>query len=120
VAQRGDFSLAAFIGLVPTFVYIFIRMDSVLRLATTAPQFEEANALGGNVVQGLYGLMLSPHKGIFIFAPILVLLFAIPLTWKRFPLSARRLILSCSIGAVPYILLIAILNNWGAFGWGLR
>jgi hypothetical protein len=114
------FLIAAFFGLVPTFIYNFVRMGSVLRPATTAPQFDEGNALGGNVVQGLYGLMLSPNKGIFIFAPILLLLFAVPFTWNRFPLSAPRLILSFSIGAALYVLLIAKLNNWGAFGWGPR
>jgi hypothetical protein len=114
------FLIAAFIGLVPTLIYNFLRMGSVLRPATTAPQFDEANALGGNVVQGLYGLILSPNKGIFIFAPILLLLLAVPFTWNRFPLSARRLILSFSIGAALYVLLIAKLNGWGAFGWGPR
>jgi hypothetical protein len=114
------FLAAVFVGMIPTLAYNFVRMGSPLRPANAAPQFDEVNALTGNALQGSFGLMLSPNKGIFIFAPILSVLFAVPFVWKKLPAPARCLILSFGISAVLYVLLIAQLNNWGAFGWGPR
>jgi hypothetical protein len=108
------------VGITPTLIYNFVRMGSPLRPASTAPQFHLITGLGGNVLQGLWGLLLSPNRGIFVFAPIFLLLFAIPFAFRSFPLPARRLLVSFGVVVVAYVLFIANLNNWGPLGWGPR
>ena len=58
----------------PSFVYNAVRTGSALRPATACTVYlETSNALTGNMVTGLFGLLLSPNRGLFVFAPVLLL-----------------------------------------------
>ncbi len=116
---RG-FIAALGIGLAPSFAYNFVRMGTIFLPATKSAQFAGTSDLQGNIFYGLYGLLLSPNKGLFWFAPILLLLFATPWTWAQFPKWLRQLTTALGVTAVTYILLIAKIRNWGTFGWGPR
>ncbi len=110
------------IGISPTLVYNYIRMGSPLRPATTAEAYIVAGTadMSGNVFSGLYGLIISPNKGLLIFAPIFVLLLCLPVVWKKTPLQTQQMCVAFGIGAVLHILFLAKLRGWGSFGWGPR
>ena len=109
------------VGLIPSFVYNYIRMGAIWRPATTAPQYLEGNnALTGNILHGSLGLLFAPNGGLFFYSPIFILLFSLPFVWQYIAIDKRRLILCYGISAFLNFLLIAKLQNWGAFGWGPR
>ena len=108
-------------AMLPTFVYNFVRTGSPIRPATATDQYlHGVNALTGNVLHGMYGLFLSPNRGLFLFSPILLLLFVALFRARRLPSEQRQLLAVYGIGAAGYTLLIAKMANWGAFGWGPR
>lgn len=119
-------ALGAATGLVvllPELVYNQIRMGSPLRPATTAPQYTGpggANEMGNNPLEGLAGLLAAPNRGLLVFSPIFLLLLALPFVWRRMDGSWRRLLAWFGPATLLYALLIASLENWGAFGWGPR
>jgi GT2 family glycosyltransferase len=71
--------------------------------------------------RGLYGLSISPNRGIIAFAPIFIFALAFPWIRKRLP-SQRlvTLIAAYGVGALLYVCFIAKLSFWGTFGWGPR
>jgi hypothetical protein len=69
---------------------------------------------------GLYGLFLSPNRGLFLFSPVLLILFALPFVWRRLKAEQRLLLVAYGAGSAGYVLLISKILNWGAFGWGPR
>ncbi len=107
-------------GLVPTLIYNHVRMGSAFRPATTAAQFASTSDLQGSFLSGLYGLLLSPNKGLLWFAPVFVLLFALPLFWKNQPKERKQMGIAFALVTIPYLLLISKIRNWGTFGWGPR
>ena len=110
------------IGISPALVYNYVRMGSPLRPATTAEVYVAAGTadLSGNIFGGLYGLILSPNKGLFTFAPIFVLLLCLPFVWKKSSLQTRQLCTAFGISAMLHVLLLAKIRGWGSFGWGPR
>jgi hypothetical protein len=113
-------AVAGVLVLVPELVYNAVRMGNPLRPATTADQFSYATGLGGNIAEGVFGLLAGPNKGLFLFAPALLLMLALPLAWRRLEQPWRRLLIAFGVAAVAYLLLIGKLNRWGPFGWGPR
>lgn len=107
--------------MVPSFVYNFIRTGSPLVPATASEQYwRGSNALTGDAGHGLYGLLISPNRGVFLFCPVLLFALAIPFVWRRLQ-DDQRILLACfAAGTAGYMLLIARVQNWGAFGWGPR
>lgn len=71
-----------------------------------------------NVWRGLYGLVLSPGKGILVYAPCLLLLpVAAGLCWRR----TWDVALVCSLMVGAHLLLYARFNFWHGDGaWGPR
>lgn len=108
------------LGMLPTFIYNYVRMGSPLRPATTAEQYSFALELTGSIPRGLFGLFFSPGRGLLIFSPICFLLFTLPFIWSRFPHAGKRLIWMFTLGATMYVTLIAKLPGWNTFGWGPR
>jgi hypothetical protein len=108
--------------MVPSLLYNYVRTGNPLRPATAAPIYVAAGTadLSGNLLTGLYGLLISPNKGLLFFAPIFVIGLALPLVRREMPATAWRLVVPFGIGAVLYILFIAKLRSWGTFGWGPR
>ena len=73
---------------------------------------------GQPMTVGLYGLLVSPGKGVFLFNPPLILsLFGAPLFWKE----SRQLAWFCLIACGGYVLFFASRPTWdGANFWGPR
>ena len=115
-------AVAFITGIFPTLVYNYVRMGSPLRPATMAEAYVTAGTadISGNIFSGLYGLIISPNKGLLIFAPIFVLLLFLPFVWKKTSLQTQQICTAFGIGAVLHILFLAKIRGWGSFGWGPR
>jgi hypothetical protein len=115
-------SACVFCGVIfPSLVYNFVRTGSPVRPATATAQYlDGVNALTGNMLYGLYGLFLSPNRGIFLFSPILLLAVVTVIKWERLDRELRQLLSIYGAAAACYVLLISKMANWGAFGWGPR
>ncbi|MFH1221264.1 MAG: glycosyltransferase family 39 protein [Candidatus Eisenbacteria bacterium] len=115
------FLLCFLTTMLPDLGYNYVRMGSLFRPATTAPQhLQTNNALTGSILRGLFGLLFAPNRSLFIYSPILLLMVALPFMWGSIAPERRRLFSAFGAGCVPYILLIAKMKSWGAFGWGPR
>ena len=108
-------------AILPSLAYNFVRTGSPIRPATASAQYlDGVNALTGSMLHGLYGLFLSPNRGIFLFSPILLLSVVALIRWRRLDRELRQLLAIHGAGAAGYVLLISKMANWGAFGWGPR
>lgn len=82
------------------------------------PVYADNNALDNNIVLGLVGLLFSPGKSIFVYAPLLILSVVL---FKKFYREYRKEALYVLILSILWFLLHARLRNWsGAWGWGPR
>jgi hypothetical protein len=115
-------ALAMSAGLLPSFTYNSMRTGSALRPATATVEYLRANnAIGGDVLSGLWGLLVSPNHGLLVFSPIFLLLFMFPFVWPRIDPHDRPLCAAMGAAALTYLLFIASLKQWGGtFGWGPR
>lgn len=101
--------------------YNAIRTGNPLRtgaMGNNAP----SKAMRPSIWPGLYGLILSPNRGLLVFAPIHLLLFTLPFLGKR--IAAMKPLVALAVfygaGAALYTCAIATLSFWGSFGWGPR
>jgi hypothetical protein len=117
VLPATSIAIALFI---PTLVFNAIRTGSPLRPANTLPQFQYQTGASGHMLAGMFGLLLSPNRGLFVFSPILLLLVLLPGCWRSLPPAIKSLLTAFLPGAFLYYLMIARLRNWGAAGWGPR
>ncbi len=113
---------AAFVlFMTPTLWFNWIRTGSPFRAAITLPVYvsENANQNLHYVMpwHGLWGLTISPNKGLFVYCPFLLLIVGLPWAWKRLPFFVRSLLAAFLIGAALHVVLIACLAGW-AGGWG--
>lgn len=71
-----------------------------------------------HLVDGLYGVLLSPGRSFFVYSPILSL--AIPGAWLLFK-KEKSLSLAAAVTVVLYILMAASWHSWdGGWSWGAR
>jgi hypothetical protein len=78
----------------------------------------ENNALDGNLFIGIGGLLLSPGKSLFIYAPLLILSIYL---FKRFYKTHSKEAIYIATLTILWFLLHAKLRSWyGAGGWGPR
>ena len=97
-----------------------MRTGSPIRPATASAQYlDGVNALTGSMLHGLYGLFLSPNRGVFLFSPILLLSVVALIRWRRLDRELRQLLAIHGAGAAGYVLLISKMANWGTFGGAL-
>lgn len=76
------------------------------------------NSLDGNIIVGITGLLLSPGKSIFVYAPLLVLSLIL---FHKFYKEHRKEAIYVGALAILWLLLHARLKSWyGAAGWGPR
>ncbi|MBD1903176.1 glycosyltransferase family 39 protein [Trichocoleus sp. DQ-A3] len=76
------------------------------------------NALDGNIFIGLTGLLLSPGKSIFIYAPLLILSVVL---FRKFFKEHKKEALYILVLTIAWFLLHARLRSWyGGGGWGPR
>jgi hypothetical protein len=118
-AVLAAFSVALLL-FVPTLIFNAIRTGSPIRPANSLPQFQYQTSLSGSLLKGMFGLLLSPGHGLFIYSPILLLLVLLPWYWKSMPDVVRALLKAFLPAAFLYYLLMSKLLNWGAAGWGPR
>ncbi len=80
----------------------------------------DPHSMGIHFMQGLYGILLSPSRGIFIYSPVLaVVLYLIARNWRS--ISDRALaILALSIIAAIGIAIAAHPEWWGGNSYGPR
>lgn len=112
-------AVIAIVLLLPQMTFNFVRTGLPFLPPTATAQFAANNSLTGNALIGLYGLILSPNRGLIWFGPVFVLLF-LPLSYRTMPASLRVIVAPLLAGAALYVLMISQVRNWGAFGWGPR
>jgi hypothetical protein len=95
--------------------YNRLRTGSPFALPVTG---YENNSLAGPWFRGLAGLLFSPGKSLFLFAPVFLLsILVLPGMWRRHPAE----IASVSVLVLLWLGLHAKLVSWyGAWGWGPR
>jgi hypothetical protein len=120
---RGAVIAAASVAIalfIPTLVFNAVRTGSAFRPANTLPQFAYQTGASGHTLAGMFGLLLSPNRGLFFFSPVLLLLLLLPLFWRSLPTAIKSLLTAFLPGVLLYYITIARLRNWGAAGWGPR
>ncbi len=71
-----------------------------------------------NIFLGMYGLLFSPGKGLFVYAPFLA---ALPFgVWRFYQTRKRELGFSLALGAFYLFLFSAWYYWWGGTNWGPR
>jgi hypothetical protein len=76
------------------------------------------NPLGGSLDKGLAGLLVSPGRGLFWYAPILFIAFAaFPRFYKKHSVEA---VLVIAVSLASLFLHAAYPTWWGGWGWGPR
>ncbi|EKQ71017.1 hypothetical protein OsccyDRAFT_1330 [Leptolyngbyaceae cyanobacterium JSC-12] len=114
--------LIAVATLAPFFIwqlwYNQLRTGNIFRSPVTAEVYDTYNALDGNILVGLAGLLFSPGKSLFIYAPLLILsVFLFSKFQKQHPKEAIYVLTVAGL----WLLLHARLRSWyGAWGWGPR
>jgi dolichyl-phosphate-mannose-protein mannosyltransferase len=98
--------------------YNRLRTGSPFVSPVMTQQYAANNALDGNLGTGLIGLLFSPGKSLFVYAPLLLLSVAMfPPFWRKFRPAAAFIL----VVGVAWLLLHARLRSWyGAWGWGPR
>jgi hypothetical protein len=109
--------IAAFV-LLPFFAwqayYNHLRTGNAL---ISAVQTYEDNGLTGDLRTHVLGLLISPGKGVLVYAPpVLLALFCFPAFLRRYP---REALYIGMIGLAWLLIHAKLGNNWhGTFGWG--
>jgi len=98
--------------------YNRLRTGNPLVSPVQTLQYAANNALDGGLGTGLIGLLFSPGKSVFVYAPLLLLSVAMfPVFWRKYRPAAAFIL--CVF--VAWLLLHANLRSWyGAWGWGPR
>ena len=95
--------------------YNWVRFGHLLR---TGYHFQAGEGFNGSLVQGLWGLLFSPYRGLFWYTPLAI---ASLLSWPRF--IARHKEEGWLLVAVSGALVLLFARWWmwwGGFAWGPR
>jgi hypothetical protein len=116
-----ELSLAIF-TLIPFFIwqswYNYLRTGIFYKSPVQTAVYAENNALDGNILLGLAGLLISPGKSLFIYAPLLILSVIL---FKKFYQEHKKEAIYVLTLTLLWFLLHAKLRSWyGAWGWGPR
>ena len=88
------------------------------RFASHIPSMLSTFSDPGRMLVSLFGLTFSPYKGLFIYAPVLLLgLLGAPMFWRRHPREALPIALLLSIYLIGHVLYPIW---WGGVCWGPR
>jgi len=95
--------------------YNWVRFGYLLQ---TGYHFQAGEGFNGPLVQGLWGLLLSPYRGLFWYTPLAV---AALLSWPRFITRHKEegWLLAAVSGALV-LLFARWWMWWGGFAWGPR
>ncbi|PAX45867.1 glycosyltransferase family 39 protein [Brunnivagina elsteri] len=121
VNKLSEFILAG-ITLIPFIIwqlwYNFLRTGIFYKSPVQTSVYAGNNALDGNIFIGLSGLLLSPGKSIFIYAPLLLISIVL---FRRFYRQYPKEGIYIAALTIIWFLLHARLRSWyGAVGWGPR
>lgn len=84
----------------------------------TDEKYKLINSLDGNIFVGLQGLLFSPGKSIFVYAPLLLLSLFL---FKKFSREYQKEAMYVLFLTIAWFLLHSRLKSWyGAWGWGPR
>ncbi len=114
--------LLALLTLVPFIIwqlwYNYLRTGLFYKSPVQTAIYAENNALDGNIFVGITGLLLSPGKSLFVYAPLLILsVFLFRKFYREYPKEA----IYVAALTVLWFLLHSRLRSWyGAWGWGPR
>lgn len=122
IAIRCKHILLAISTLIPFFIwqcwYNYLRTGIFYKSPVQTATYLENNALDGNIFLGIIGLLLSPGKSLFIYAPLLILSVIL---WKKFYHQHQKEGIYILALSIMWLLLHARLRSWyGATGWGPR
>jgi hypothetical protein len=99
-------------GLIVLAFYNWLRFSSPFTFGYSGESFRS------NLFVGIYGLLLSPGRSLFLYSPIMVL--AIPGAWIYYKRD-KTLTTACVLTVIGYIATIALWNSWdGGVTWGSR
>ncbi|MGQ9828884.1 MAG: hypothetical protein ACUVSW_13575 [Roseiflexus sp.] len=114
VAHLGLWSLGVVPGVMLVIGYNLVRFGTPL----ASGYGDEAGAFTTPLLTGLTGLLFSPGKGLFLYAPVAVLASAgAPLLWRRRRLEANLMLLL----VIVHLVLYARWHAWDGGGvWGPR
>lgn len=111
------FSLGLGIFCILLFYFNFIRFGNIFETGRSADPLYHY-AIYTNPLEGIYGLLLSPGKGIFIYSPIVLLSI---IFWKRFHKRYPHLSIAIIGMIITRILFLASRSDWhGGFALGPR
>jgi hypothetical protein len=110
---------------VVTFVLVCVPVFVVNALATgnplVPPVTREGQTLFARVpFGGALGLLVSPNRGLFVFAPVLLLAFGVVVLWRSLTGDVRRYVGAWAIPLAAYVIALGGVETWSAFGWGPR
>lgn len=93
--------------------YNYARFGALLNFGYGSEPF----ALSG-LLTGLYGVLLSPGRSIFVYSPVLLLAFpGLVSLWRQ----RRGLALSLAFTIAGYVGMVALWHSWeGGWSWGSR
>ena len=91
------------------------RFDS---LFSTGYHFDQGEGFNNPIHKGLYGLLLSPYRGVFWFTPLFIATVAcFPLFWRRHKIEA----IFIGVLSALFIIMYSMWWMWWAgFAWGPR
>ncbi len=103
-----------FLGVIGLALFNWIRFESFFKFG-----YQEESFLL-HLIDGLYGVLLSPGRSIFLYSPILTL--AIPGAWLLYKhKNEKMLTIVVSSTSIFYILVAASWHSWdGGWSWGSR
>lgn len=112
----------ALITLIPFFLwqswYNYLRTGIFYKSPVQTSVYAANNSLDGNLFVGISGLLFSPGKSLFIYAPLLILSVIL---YKKFYHQWKKEALYVLILSILWLLLHSKLKSWyGAWGWGPR
>lgn len=92
--------------------YNWFRFDSPFTFGYGSEQFNSS------IFEGLYGILFSPGRSVFVYSPILILsIWGGYLFYQKEPM----LIVSCLVPILGYIVAISMWHSWhGGWSWGSR
>ena len=108
-----------FCALVPLLLDSFLNIYLFKNLLNTG-YGSQIGDWTGNIVEGFFGVWVSPSKGVLIYSPVLVFMFyGIFLAFKKYKKISLELFLSIIIILHP--LFMAKWHHWyGGYSWGYR
>lgn len=122
LARRFREALTIIFTLLPFVIWQFwynnLRTGIFYKSPVQTPLYAENNGLDGNIFVGIQGLLFSPGKSIFIYAPLLILSL---LLFRKFYQKYQKEAIYIAALSILWLLLHAKLKSWyGAWGWGPR